>query len=192
MPQIVFVIEIDWRDDGNLRRDDIRRIETATHADLINCEIHAARSKRKKGHRRDAFEERWMRREPARGHERFDRGVYTAPSVREILVRNVLTIDADALVDALEVRRSIEPGSQAGHTQDRLEHRSRRAFAVCPSDVYTGHSTLRLAQMFGKDSDVLEAEFLHRGCYCGSGAERGSRDSRRLARGSQLSSKCQQ
>jgi len=63
------------------------------------------------------------------------------------------------------------------------------AFAVCAGNVCAGHSAMGLAQIFGKDADVFNTEFLHRHCGGEGRSERSGRDSSMLARCRQFFSK---
>ena len=115
----------------------------------------------KKGHGRDALEESGMRSEFSGSHQRFDGSVDAGPGRGEILVRNIFAVDADALVDAFQVRRSVQTGAQSSRAQDGFQHRGRGAFAVGSGDVRAGRGALRLAEIFRKNRDIREAEFLH-------------------------------
>ena len=114
MAEEIFVVEIDRRDDGDFRRDDIRGIEPAAQAHFIDREIDALLGEDEKRHGGDAFEERRMR--AASAPEAISDSMAECTRVQaaaKSLVGNVFAIDADALVDALKVRRSVKPGAQA-------------------------------------------------------------------------------
>ena len=68
----------------------------------------------------------------------------------KFLVGNFLAVQANALVDALEVRRSVQAGAQARRAQDRIEHRRCGAFSVRAGDVHRLKLALRLPQVLAK------------------------------------------
>src|SRR5580700_11365591 len=82
------------------------------------------------------------------------------PRSGEIFVRDVLATDANALVDALEMRRGVEARAQTRGAQDGFEHRGRGAFAVGAGDMRAGRGALRLAESLRKNGDIFEAELL--------------------------------
>ena len=138
MAEKIFVIEINRRDDRDFRFDDIGGVEAAAEADFVNGKIHEVLCESKKGQSRNALEESWMRSELSTGHQRFDGGMNARPGRGEIMVRNIFAVDADAFVDAFQVRRSVEAGAQPGGAQDGFEHRGCGTFAVGPGDVHAG------------------------------------------------------
>ena len=59
--------------------------------------------------------------------------------VRELVGRDQLAVDIDALDERLQVRRRVEPGAQSSGAQDRGHDRRRRSLARAPGHVHTGN-----------------------------------------------------
>ena len=59
------------------------------------------------------------------------RFAHNASVARELLARNLAPVDPHALPYRNEVRRGVETSAQTGGAADCVEHRGRRAFAVC-------------------------------------------------------------
>ncbi len=87
VPEEILVVEINRRDDGNLRLDNVRGVEPAAQADFVDGELHAMRGKRCKSHGCDAFKKRRMRGQLAGSHQRFDRSSVRASMRRRSLRR---------------------------------------------------------------------------------------------------------
>ena len=81
----------------------------------------------------------------------------------KFLVGNFPAVHANAFVDALQVRRSVQAGAQARRAQNRIEHRRGGALAVGSGDVHGLELALRLAQVFAKHGDIFQVEFLRAG-----------------------------
>ena len=64
----------------------------------------------------------------------------------------------DALLDAIEMRRRVAAGLEAGGAQAALDHRRHRAFAVGAGDVNRFPGALRMAERREDDADVVEPE----------------------------------
>ncbi len=84
--------------------------------------------------------------------------------------------DADAFVDAHQVRRGVQAGAQAGGFQDAGQHGGGGAFAVGAGDVDGAELLVRIAEMRGEGADVCEVEFggagvLGRGQFAAQGEE---------------------
>src|SRR5215469_9706443 len=107
MTEIIFVIEINLRDDGDFGEQDVGRIEPPAHARLAHGKLDARRCKMHEGDRCYALEKRGMRGEAARSEKLFNRAVNARERPGKLLVRNVYAVHANALVDSLEVGRSI-------------------------------------------------------------------------------------
>ena len=78
---------------------------------------------------------------------------------REIFVRDVASIDADAFGDRDEVRGSVETGAHAARATDILKHRGGRAFAVRARDLDGRVSPFGRPKRGEKLFDVGETEF---------------------------------
>ncbi len=101
----------------------------------------------------------------ASGEEFFDQDVNAGESFGEDFVTDLLTIDADALVDSFQMRRSVESSSEARVAENRFEERGRRAFAVRAGDMDAGTGAVGAAEALRKDSNVLKVE-LRSGDLC--------------------------
>ena len=157
------MIEIDRGDDGDLGLDNVGRIEPAAEAHFVDRKLYTRFSEGHEGERGDALEIGRMSLQLALGEQAFDRQMNARPGRGERFIRDVLAIDANALVDALEVGGGVQTGAQAGGAQDRFEHRSRRSFAVRAGDVHAGNPEVRIAERFGEQSDVRQPKLLHAG-----------------------------
>src|SRR6266568_2914926 len=78
-------------------------------------------------------------------------------------VGDFLAGDADALVDALEVWRSIEARAEADAAKNGFEKRGGRAFAVGAGNVRARIGAVGATEAFVEDGDVFEVEFGGRG-----------------------------
>src|SRR5580700_10161874 len=107
MTEIGFVIEIDLRNHGNFRDYHGRSVEPATHSDLIHREFDAGLGERVESDRGETFEECRMRGECAGSHRGFDDLANTVERCGEFAVADRIAVDANALVDALKVRRGV-------------------------------------------------------------------------------------
>ena len=115
------------------------------------------------GHGGQTFEVGGVRRESAGGEQLFDNGKDAVEGGGEIGVGDVSAVDADALVDALEVRRGIKTSAQAGSAKDGVEKSGGGTFAVGAGNMDTGHSAVGIAESFCEDGDVAQVEFLGAG-----------------------------
>jgi len=112
------VVEINRRDDGDFRRHDICGIQAPAHSRFINRKINFEVGESNKGQRRYAFEKRGMCCELAGSHQRFDASAHASPYARENFVGDIFAVDADAFVDHLQMRRSVESGAQTGRAKN--------------------------------------------------------------------------
>jgi hypothetical protein len=168
MPEKILVVEIDWRKKSHLGLHDVGGIEAAAEPDFVNREINLAIGECEKSNGGDALEKRRMRSELARSHQRFDCGVDARPCGGKGRVRNLLAVNANAFVDSFEVRRGVKTRSKTCCSQDRFDHRCRRAFAVCSGDVHARDRKMWITEFGGQNPNVLEAEFLDESPRCGA------------------------
>src|SRR5215469_6501537 len=159
----ILVVEIDGCDDGDRGRDDIGGVKAAAEADFVDGDVERARCECEKSHRGDALEKGGMGVKFSGGQERFDGIVEPGPECGEVVVGDFGTVDADAFVHALEVRRSVKAGAEAGSSEDRIQHCSRGAFAVGTGNVDARDRAMRVAEPGGESGDSFEAEFLNPG-----------------------------
>ena len=70
-------------------------------------------------------------------------------SLDELVTRDGLAVDLDALGRLDQVRRRVESGAKAGGTSGGFDHGAGGAFAVGAGDVYGAKDVLRVAESFG-------------------------------------------
>ena len=61
-------------------------------------------------------------------------------------VADFFAVDANALVDSFQMRRSVQPGAQSGMAQDRFEQRRSGTFSVGAGDVHDWIRALRMPE----------------------------------------------
>src|SRR2546428_6466984 len=110
MAEEIFVVEVNGRDEGNVGNDDIGGIETAAQADFEDGEVDASTRESLEGHGGKAFEISRVSAELSGGKELLDQMVNAGEDFGEGSVGDLFASDADALVDALEVGRSVQAG----------------------------------------------------------------------------------
>ena len=98
-------------------------IEAAAQADFEDTEIDALAGKMRESHGGDTLEIGWMGTQFARREELFDERMDVSESFGKGFVADFLAIDADAFVDFLEMRRSVESSSQTSMAKDGFEER---------------------------------------------------------------------
>src|SRR5437879_7377576 len=79
--------------------------------------------------------------------------------LRESRIGNLISGNADTLVDPLEMRRGIQPGAKARVAQDLLEERRRRSLPVRSRNVHTRVRPVWPPQALQQDGYVFEIEF---------------------------------
>src|SRR5208282_6788225 len=114
MAEKFLMVEINGGDDGDLRLDDVGGVEAAAEADFVDGEFDLGADEMVEGHGGEAFEEGGMGGEFARGQQLLDERLDAGEGGGEVVVVNLQAVDADALVDTLEVRRGVEAGAGAG------------------------------------------------------------------------------
>src|SRR4029077_6444687 len=100
MAEEVFVIEIDARDDADLRDDNVRGIKPSPESSLENCELHAGFGEVYECDRGHAFEKSGMRSQRAVGEQSFDDVMNSREDIGKGGVRNFFTVYADTLIDS--------------------------------------------------------------------------------------------
>ena len=80
-------------------------------------------------------------------------------SVDELVTRDGLAVDLDALGRFDQVRRRVESGAKAGGTSGGFDHGAGGSFAVGAGDVDCAQTVLGVAQSSERFGDVLKAEF---------------------------------
>ena len=135
------VVEPDVRDHGAVRAfDDVRRVESAAEPDLQHHDVAALRREMQQRRRRRALEDRELiaalrlRRADALRRR------------REVRVRDLRAVYADALGKAQQVRRGEKPRAVARGAQNGREHRRGAALAVRPRNVDKAQRVLHIAE----------------------------------------------
>ena len=80
----------------------------------------------------------------------------------KILVGDGRAVNADALVDALKVRRGVKAHAVAGALENRGERGCRGAFAVGAGDEHGAKTLLRMAEGFDQRAHLLEPKLAPR------------------------------
>ena len=155
------VVEGDVGEDGEQRIDDVGGVETASEAHFEDGDLDVALGEVEEGQRGEGLEEAGVMRQLA-GRDEVLRGLVDAEveagevssGSREMSRDNdgcqmAAAVDADALVDANEMRRGVERGAIAGGGEDAGQRGGSRAFAVGPGDQDGGELALRIAQRAG-------------------------------------------
>ena len=153
------MVEINLRDDGDFRQQNVGRVQAPAHAGFAHGELRARAGEIHEGDRRHALEKSGMRGEASGGEQFLDRFADARERGGKFRVGNFLAVQANAFVDALQMRRSVQAGAQARRAQNRIEHRRRGAFAVRARDVHGLKRALRLPQVFAKHGDIFQIEF---------------------------------
>ena len=78
-------------------------------------------------------------------------------------IADLFAVDANAFIDSLQMRRSIEPGAKARVAENRFEKRRRRTLAVGSGDMRAGISAAGMAEPLGENADIFQIEFCGRG-----------------------------
>ena len=81
---------------------------------------------------------------------------------REVVIADGLAVDANAFVDAHQVRRRVQPGPQPGSTQNRCQRGGSRALAVSARYQYPGNTPLGMFQPGQQHPHVRQVELASR------------------------------
>src|SRR5437879_5192153 len=85
--------------------------------------------------------------------------------LRESRIGNLISGNADTLVDPLEMRRGIQPGAKASVAQDFLKERRRRSLPVRSRNMHARVSPVWPPQAAQQDGYVFKVKFC-RGRLC--------------------------
>ena len=150
--EILLVVERDGRDDAEARRvNDVGGVEAAAEADFEQGEIGRRLGEGEKGGRRGDLEE---------GDLLAAIGLFAAfeKSDQTVLVDQVAG-DADAFMEAREVRRGVDVDAVATRLEPRADHRDGRAFAVGAGDVdHRRQAAFGMAERGQKPFDPTERQ----------------------------------
>ena len=130
--EVFRVLERDAGDDGNERRDDVRGVQAAAHADLPD-DIVAFRAGEEQ--RRDERGDLEIRGLHAVLFELGDGGQHRVLHGRDVVPGHGTAVDAESFAGGNEVRRGVESGAEPGCAEPGLDHRADGALAVAPGDV---------------------------------------------------------
>ena len=142
------MVERDAGDDRYQGADDVGRIEPAAHADLEHDRAGPLLGEVQQTHRRGDLEERQPAFVLAKdvAFEPFD-GVAQLVHQRDHLGRRRrLAVDRESLLQAVQVRRGIEPCPHTRSTERRGRHRGGRTLALGARDVDDRQPGMRVAQ----------------------------------------------
>ena len=84
--------------------------------------------------------------------------VEAGQDLRGGIPRNHVPVDKNPFAKVAEVRRCVEPGSEAGCADDGIQHRADRAFAIGPGDMEDPEAVLRISEVIEKPSGVVQPE----------------------------------
>jgi hypothetical protein len=156
------MIEGDVGDDAETRFNYVGRIQTAAHADLKHYHVRPGSGEMLKGHRGERFKEAGMPRQIAFSNQALGGAVDYVVEEREIVVADGFAIEANALIDAKQMWRSIEPGLQSGSLKDGCQRRRCRALAVSADDEHSWKTVFRMPQCGQQHAHVRQIELVRR------------------------------
>ena len=156
------VVERDVGDDGEQRLDDVGGVETAAHAHFEDGEIDLRLGEGFEGDRGQHFEVARVCGEASIGDQAAGTVVDAEVEPGKVLVADGRTVDANALVDALEMRRGVEADAVASALQDRGQSGSGRTLAVGAGNQYGAKSLFRMAERFDQRAHLLKTELAPR------------------------------
>ena len=154
--ELVGVLHRDIRDDRDLRRDDIRRVERAAEADLDDGVLDLAFREVVEAQCREHLELRRALRALCEHH--LDFRTDDGHALSEVLLADVLPVDADALGVRDEMRRAVEARMDTAAAQGPLDHRRDRALAIRARHVDRAVAVLRHIQKLQEPLDAREPQ----------------------------------
>ena len=150
------VLERDIRDDGDLRRDDVRRIEQAAETDLDDGIFHFLLCKIIERCCRQCLELR--RALGSLGHHLVNLLAHSCQACGEVRLADGLSINLHALGVRDEMRRDVEPRADGRLLENRGEHGRNRALAIRARHMNRAIMVLRRAQELEQTLDSCETE----------------------------------
>ena len=112
------MIERNIGDDTDPRIDNVGCVEAPAHPNFKDCDIQLAGCEMLEGHGGQHFEKAGMPGQFATFDEALGGALDHVVQQSELFVVDVFAVDADALVNPHEMRRSVQPGAQAGCLQN--------------------------------------------------------------------------
>ena len=160
--EILLMIERDIGDDGDHRFDDIGGVEPPTHAHFQHRDLDRNTGEIFEGHHRQHLEEAGVPGQLASTHQVLRSALDAIVHFAELRVGDGLAVNANPLVDANQVRRTVERGPVSGDAQDRGKHRSGRAFAVGSRNQHAGETPLGMAEGVQHLAHIGQVELVRR------------------------------
>ena len=156
------MIERNVGDDAQARLHHVGGIQTPTHADLEHNHVGRVAREIFKGHRGQRLKEAGMPGQIAFPNQPLGGAVDHIVEQREIVVADGLAIEANPLIDANQMRRSVEPRLQPGRLQDGCQRCSGRTLAVGTSDQHGWKTIFRMSQRRQQHAHVCQIELVRR------------------------------
>src|SRR5208282_2792947 len=160
--QIFLVIERDVGDDAEARFHDIGGIQAAAHAHFEHNHVGAAAREVFKAYGSQHLKKAGVPRQIAFRDEALGGAVDHVMEQGEIVVGDGFAIEANALVDAYQMRRGVEPGPEAGSLQDGRQSRGGGTLAVGARDQHRGKAILGISQRSEQHAHVRQVELVRR------------------------------
>src|ERR1700676_2369320 len=147
------MIEIDRRDDRDIRLDSVRGVEPSTQPGFQNNDVDLGLGKIFERERSRDFEKCRMRFPIA------DQLTNGRKTVGNRALRNHLAVYADAFAKGNEVRGGEEAAAIALCARDRIDHGANGAFTVRARDMNDARFRQIDTQLVNQALDILETEF---------------------------------
>ena len=145
------VVEADVADDGGFRRqNDVRRVKFAAHADLAHDKVAALSGEVFKAQRRDHFKLGRLLEDGV------GQGLDVLGDPADLFIRDLDTVDLNALVEADEVGAGIKSGLVSGLCEHVCQHGAGRTLSVRAGHVDEFQLALRVSHLVQKRADALE------------------------------------
>ena len=152
--QILLVIQIDGRNDGGQRGDNIGGVETAAKPGFPQNDVHLLTRKMLERHDRDHLKECRQ----AVGRKFFQERLQTFSQPHDFRLGHWPAIHLNAFTEAQQMRRGVQPGLQPGLPADALQHGAHRPFAVGAGHVNETQAFVRIAGVCGQLARIVEAQ----------------------------------
>ena len=152
------VVDRDRGHDGDLPVDDVGRVPRAAHADLDDGHVDGRVRERRVGHGDDHLEvgHPGAALGDRAGVDHLDERQHVVVGRDELLGRDRLAVQRDALADVVQVRGGEPPGGQAHLAQQPLDHPRGRRLAVGAGDVDDREGALGVAQQLHHRGDPVQ------------------------------------
>ena len=147
--QLPDVVEGDAGDDREHGVNHVRRVESPPHADLEHDGPNLPAGKMQEPHGRRDLEEGWspmVKQVRIVQLELLDDDADLVHQLGQLARRGRSAVDAEALLQAVQMRRTVQSGTKPGGRERGRHHRGRRAFAFGPRNVNHSQSEVRITQ----------------------------------------------